>query len=150
MAMGTRKDRERQEMLWLSSTEIRAIAAHRFYQRLNELLDEHGFDRFVEGECKQFYADKMGRPSLSPGMYFRCCVALCVAIRLHLDESGVDNGPLCVVAGSHRKGRLSAEQIGSWNKETAVTCIVPKGGALVMRPLSSTRRRRVQFQNLGE
>jgi transposase len=38
---------------------------------LNELLDEHGFDRFVEGECKQFSADKMGRPSLSPGMYFR-------------------------------------------------------------------------------
>jgi transposase len=38
---------------------------------LNELPDEHGFDRFVEGECKQFYADKMGRPSLSPGMYFR-------------------------------------------------------------------------------
>jgi transposase len=71
MAMGTRKDRERQEMLWLSSTEIRATAAHPFYQRLNELLDEHGFGRFVEGECKQFYADKMGRPSLSPGMYFR-------------------------------------------------------------------------------
>jgi len=71
MAMGTRKDRERQEMLWLSSTEIRSTAAHPFYQRLNELLDEHGFDCFVEGECKQFYADKMGRPSLSPGMYFR-------------------------------------------------------------------------------
>jgi hypothetical protein len=33
--------------------EIRATAAHPFYQCLNELLDEHGFDRFVEGECKQ-------------------------------------------------------------------------------------------------
>jgi len=38
MAIGTRKDRERQEVLWLSSTEIRATAAHPFYQRLNELL----------------------------------------------------------------------------------------------------------------
>jgi len=58
-----------------------------------------------------------------------------LAIRLHVDESGIDNGPLRVIAGSHRKGRLSAEQIANWNKETAVTCTVPKGGALVMRPL---------------
>jgi ectoine hydroxylase-related dioxygenase (phytanoyl-CoA dioxygenase family) len=58
-----------------------------------------------------------------------------LAIRLHLDESGIDNGPLRVIAGSHREGRLSAERIGSWNKEKPVTCAVPKGGALVMRPL---------------
>ena len=58
-----------------------------------------------------------------------------LAIRLHVDESGIDNGPLRVIAGSHRHGRLSAEQIGNWNKETSVTCTVPKGGALVMRPL---------------
>jgi ectoine hydroxylase-related dioxygenase (phytanoyl-CoA dioxygenase family) len=58
-----------------------------------------------------------------------------LAIRLHVDESGIDNGPLRVIAGSHRNGRLSAEQIANWNKETAVTCTVPKGGALVMRPL---------------
>jgi ectoine hydroxylase-related dioxygenase (phytanoyl-CoA dioxygenase family) len=58
-----------------------------------------------------------------------------LAIRLHLDESGPDNGPLRVISGSHREGRLSAEQIGGWDKANAVTCIVPKGGALVMRPL---------------
>lgn len=58
-----------------------------------------------------------------------------LAIRLHVDESGIDNGPLRVIAGSHRKGRLSAEEIGNWNKETSVTCTVPRGGALVMRPL---------------
>jgi ectoine hydroxylase-related dioxygenase (phytanoyl-CoA dioxygenase family) len=58
-----------------------------------------------------------------------------LAIRLHVDESATENGPLRVLPGSHRKGRLSAEQIGSWNKETCVTCTVPKGGALVMRPL---------------
>jgi ectoine hydroxylase-related dioxygenase (phytanoyl-CoA dioxygenase family) len=58
-----------------------------------------------------------------------------LAIRLHLDESGFDNGPLRVIGGSHRKGRLSAEQIGNWEKEKAVTCTVPKGGALLMRPL---------------
>jgi len=58
-----------------------------------------------------------------------------LAIRLHLDESGIDNGPLRLIAGSHREGRFSAERIGSWDKENSVTCTVPKGGALVMRPL---------------
>jgi ectoine hydroxylase-related dioxygenase (phytanoyl-CoA dioxygenase family) len=58
-----------------------------------------------------------------------------LAIRLHLDESGPDNGPLRVVAGSHRKGRLSSRQVANWDKSSCVTCIVPKGGALIMRPL---------------
>ncbi len=58
-----------------------------------------------------------------------------LAIRLHLDESGLDNGPLRVISGSHREGRLSAEQIGSREKQNSVTCTVPKGAALLMRPL---------------
>jgi ectoine hydroxylase-related dioxygenase (phytanoyl-CoA dioxygenase family) len=58
-----------------------------------------------------------------------------LAIRLHLDESAIENGPLRVLPGSHRNGRLSAGQIGNWSKERAITCTVPKGGALVMRPL---------------
>jgi len=58
-----------------------------------------------------------------------------LAIRLHLDDSGIDNGPLRVITGSHRQGRFSTEQIGRWDKEKFVTCSVPKGGALVMRPL---------------
>jgi ectoine hydroxylase-related dioxygenase (phytanoyl-CoA dioxygenase family) len=58
-----------------------------------------------------------------------------LAIRLHLDDSGIDNGPLRVITGSHRQGRFSTEQIGRWDKEKFVTCIDPKGGALVMRPL---------------
>jgi transposase len=39
--------------------------------RLNEILDGAGFDRFVEEQCRQFYAPVMGRPSLAPGRYFR-------------------------------------------------------------------------------
>jgi ectoine hydroxylase-related dioxygenase (phytanoyl-CoA dioxygenase family) len=58
-----------------------------------------------------------------------------LAIRLHLDESGPDNGPLRVIAGSHNQGRLSAEQVASLKKENAITCRVPKGGALLMRPM---------------
>ncbi len=43
----------------------------RFYQKLEELLTQHDFDRFVEGRCRRFYARKRGRPSLPPGLYFR-------------------------------------------------------------------------------
>jgi transposase len=46
-------------------------AAHPFYQQLNRLLEGQGFDPFAERECARFYAAKMGRPSLAPGMYFR-------------------------------------------------------------------------------
>jgi transposase len=45
--------------------------AHPFYEQLNRLLEEGGFDEFVEQQCASFYAERMGRPSLSPGRYFR-------------------------------------------------------------------------------
>src|SRR5260370_40517469 len=71
MAMGTRKQREKQEDLWIAHTELAAAPGHPFYQRLNELLEAGGFDEFVEGRCAKFYAVKYGRPSLTPGIYFR-------------------------------------------------------------------------------
>ncbi len=69
--MGTRKDRERQEDLWISHNELAAAPNHPFYHRLNELLTREGFDGFVENECARFYAERNGRPSLAPGIYFR-------------------------------------------------------------------------------
>ena len=45
--------------------------SHPFYEKLNRLLAEYGFDEFVETQCRPFYAEKMGRPSLAPGPYFR-------------------------------------------------------------------------------
>lgn len=71
MSMGTRKDRERQEDLWITHSELAAAPSHPFYERLNELLTGEKFDLFVEGECARFYAAKNGRPSLAPGVYFR-------------------------------------------------------------------------------
>ena len=71
MAMGTRKDQEQQEEMWIPQASLAKGASHPFYQRLNQLLEESRFDEFVEGRCRQFYAAKRGRPSLAPGMYFR-------------------------------------------------------------------------------
>lgn len=42
-----------------------------FYQKLEAILVEHDFDRFVEQRCTKFYARKRGRPSFPPGLYFR-------------------------------------------------------------------------------
>jgi transposase len=70
MAMGTRKQRERQEGLWYEA-ELPTAPGHPFYKRLNEVLDKAGFDRFCESECAEFYHEKLGRPSLVPGLYFR-------------------------------------------------------------------------------
>ena len=69
--MGTRKQREKQEGLWIAHTEWASAPGHPFYQRLNELLEAERFDEFVEGRCAKFYAEKYGRPSLTPGIYFR-------------------------------------------------------------------------------
>jgi transposase len=69
MAMGTR--REHQEELWIPTCTLTRPASHPFYERLNQLLAKHDFDRFVEGQCQRFYAATMGRPGLAPGIYFR-------------------------------------------------------------------------------
>ena len=72
MAMGTRKQREKQEGIWIAQAEMASAPAHPFYQKLNELLEGEKFDEFVEERCAKFYAPKFGRPSLTPGIYFRC------------------------------------------------------------------------------
>src|ERR1700716_2008392 len=69
MAMGTRQSE--QGSLWVATAELPKSPGHPFYTRLNALLDTHHFDRFVEQLCQRFYASVMGRPSLTPGRYFR-------------------------------------------------------------------------------
>jgi transposase len=71
MGMGTRRRRQRQEQMWIAQQGLAKGPGHPFYQRVNELLEEKRFDEFAEQECAKFYAEKMGRPSLAPGIYFR-------------------------------------------------------------------------------
>jgi transposase len=70
MAMGQRTHEE-QTGMWVAVSELPRPVSHPFYEKLNRLLAEHGFDEFVEAQCRSFYAEKMGRPSLAPGQYFR-------------------------------------------------------------------------------
>ena len=55
----------------MAASDLPQTVAHPFYRRVNTLLDEHGFDAFVERQCHRFYAATRGRPSLAPGIYFR-------------------------------------------------------------------------------
>src|SRR5258708_1269553 len=71
MAMGTRKRRERQQALWIASSEVVRTPGNPFYERLNEVLDTHKFDPLVERFCRRYYKGPYGQPSLTPGTYFR-------------------------------------------------------------------------------
>ena len=57
--------------MWVATQDLPRSAAHPFYRRLNQILDEVHFDGYVETLCQRFYADELGRPGLPPGRYFR-------------------------------------------------------------------------------
>jgi len=71
MAMGKR--RLRQEALFVMSDGLPKSPGHPFYRKLNELLAEAEFDRWIERRCRQYYnnQEKRGQPSVPPGVYFR-------------------------------------------------------------------------------
>ena len=69
MVMGRQSDR--QPEFWLATQDLPPAPGHPFYQRLNALLNDAGFDRYVENLCRPYYAEKAGRPSIPPGVYFR-------------------------------------------------------------------------------
>ncbi|MDR3637023.1 MAG: phytanoyl-CoA dioxygenase family protein [Isosphaeraceae bacterium] len=59
-----------------------------------------------------------------------------LTVRVQLDDGDAANGPLRVIPGSHSQGKLGAEAARAWLERTApVTCVVPRGGALLMKPL---------------
>ena len=59
-----------------------------------------------------------------------------VALRVHVDASTIENGPLRLVPGSHVAGVLTDKQVFAYAREhSQVECPVPRGGVLAMRPL---------------
>ena len=69
MAMGRQKDG--QGDLMVSWSEMPRSPGHVFYDRLQSVLVEGGFDAFAEASCRPYYAARMGAPSMPPGRYFR-------------------------------------------------------------------------------
>lgn len=64
-----KRERESQQELWIPAQHMRA-RSNPFYERLNQLLREAGFDDFVEDLVRPFYSTT-GRPGLAAGIYFR-------------------------------------------------------------------------------
>ena len=69
MALRKKKTEEQQE-LWIATADVPKAPRHVFYDRLNKLLADAGFDSFVEELVEPYYADG-GRPGIAPGVYFR-------------------------------------------------------------------------------
>jgi transposase len=69
MALGKREGDE--QVAWIASCDLPRSPGHPFYDKLNRLLAEAGFDGFVEDLCAPYYAETMGAPSIPPGVYFR-------------------------------------------------------------------------------
>ena len=72
MAMGRRRG-GRQKALFVAAAGIRA-PGHPFYRALEGLLASAGFDGWCEETCAAHYAQRLGRPSIPPGVYFRMLV----------------------------------------------------------------------------
>src|SRR5436190_1876193 len=102
MSMGTRKHRQRQEQLWVTHSELATAPGHPFYKRLSQLLDSEKFDEFCERECAQFYADSNGRPSLTPGTYFRQLLGFGLDERTP-DHSTISRTRRLIDVDTHRK-----------------------------------------------
>lgn len=69
MAM-KRRETTRQQELWVRTDDVAKAPGHVFYDRLNGLLHDAEFDRFVEDLVEEFYSAG-GRPGIPPGVYFR-------------------------------------------------------------------------------
>lgn len=143
-----RRATEKQEELWIAPNEL-ASPGHPFYERLNKVFRDAGFDRFAEDQCAPFYTKKGGRPSIAPGVYFRmllvgyferidsergicwrCADSLSLRsfLGLALDESVPDHSTL-----SRTRSRLSLEvhrEIFDWALQTLSTCGLIDGKTL--------------------
>ncbi len=89
-----------------------------------ERLDRPGFGPWSE---------KAGIPHVQPPTRV---LEQMLTVRIHLDFCGLDNGPLRVLPGSHRDGKLTPDALDTWKQDVApVDTPCPAGGLLLMRPL---------------
>lgn len=79
------------------------------------------------------WSEKDGIPHVQPPAEL---VERMLAVRVHLDDCGPENGPVRVIPGSHRVGRLSGSAIDAYRAGAdAVDCVAERGSILAFRPL---------------
>ena len=94
-----------QAPMWIPAADLPVSPGHPFYARLNAILDEAGFDRFAEEQCRSFYAPRWGARACRRGGAFGCC---CSAI------SRASNilKRLLIHAGAFNLGLLTRQAFG--------------------------------------
>jgi ectoine hydroxylase-related dioxygenase (phytanoyl-CoA dioxygenase family) len=85
-------------------------------------------------------SDEWGPWSVKEGVLYahapEWALSRIVALRVHLDASTPDNGPLRVIPGSHKLGVLSDSEVFALaSRGESVKCVVGRGGVVLMRPL---------------
>lgn len=70
MAMG-RRGEKRQQAIWVHAPNLAKVPGSPFYERLAKLLEKYDFNDFTQELCRPFYAEKQGRPSIAPAVYFK-------------------------------------------------------------------------------
>jgi hypothetical protein len=90
---------------------------------------------------KKFEAEGWGPWSLKEGIHYAhaptWALDKVLALRTSLDASTEDNGPLCVISGSHTLGVMKDEEIFAYVREHELKeCLVGQGGVLAMKPLT--------------
>jgi hypothetical protein len=79
------------------------------------------------------WSEKAGVPHVQPPAVV---LERMLTTRLHLDDCDAENGPLRVLPGTHRLGRLDAAHIARLRSEVSeIACTVRCGDVLLMRPL---------------
>lgn len=79
------------------------------------------------------WTEKGGVPHVQPPA---ALLARMLAVRVHLDDCTEANGPVRVLPGSHRGGRLTAAEVDRWRAAVPeVVCTVPRGGILAFHAL---------------
>jgi hypothetical protein len=79
------------------------------------------------------WTDKAGVPHVQPPVDV---LEHMLAVRLHLDTCGEDNGPVRVLDGTHRLGRLTSSEIDDLRAQLRESvCVAPEGALLAFRPL---------------
>ena len=132
MAMGRQKDG--QGDLMVSWSEMPRSPGHVFYDRLQSVLIEGGFDAFAEASCRPYYAVRMGAPSVPPGRYFR----------MHLVGYLRASTASAVWSGAART-RFRCGRSCDWGAVIGYRTIPGCHGAARACPMKSTRRSSTGF-----
>jgi hypothetical protein len=138
VSLGNRACAERSmvELLSLVNADITALAGWSQENPLNPVISRPSY-RSQEESGRGSWLDVLQREGRL--VHVQSMVIILknmLPFRLYLDDCVPGNGPVRVLPGSHRHGRIAESDIPEWRQRVAeVVCTVPRGGALRMRPL---------------